>query len=311
MIALQNLNQHMPQAPSTFVDDVDGLLQLLWIVSGFVLAAVVIVIVTAMFKWRRTSSDELPVAEGSGSARLQIVAVTLFLAVGAILFACGWPIGLDMAVAPANSLRYEVTVKQSEWRVTYPDGSEATNEIYVPLGEDVRIDLTSEDVAHSFYVPAFRVSQKVRPGDTRSVWFRATQRGAFELHCGGDCGVAHPDMIGKIHVIGPDEIEERPWVKISGDNAAGQRLYMKWCIACHTLDGNKLVGPSFKGLFGREEEMKDGEKITVDEAYVIESIKEPSAKIVKGFETQPMLKLPLDDAEIASLVEFLKSEELK
>jgi cytochrome c oxidase subunit 2 len=118
-------------------------------------------------------------------------------------------------------------------------------------------------------------------------------------------------MIGKIHVIGPDEIEERPWVKISGDNAAGERLYMKWCIACHTLDGNKLVGPSFKGMFGREEEMKDGEKITVDEAYVIESIKEPSAKIVKGFETQPMLKLPLDDAEIASLVEFLKSEELK
>ena len=176
--------------------------------------------------------------------------------------------------------------------------------------------MTSQDVIHSFYIPAFRVKRDTVPGRYTTIWFEATQVGEFNLYCAEYCGDQHSAMIGKVKVLEPELyeaylIEAGKLEQDEGESAAafGARIYSKrGCNACHSLDGSPKVGPTWKGLYGRQENTDKG-SVTVEDNYIKESILEPNAQIVQGFEgvKMPSYKGQLDDKQITALVEFMKT----
>lgn len=212
----------------------------------------------------------------------------------------------------------------------HPDGQQnilvAAGEVRLPVGRPVKVLLRSHDVLHDFYVPQFRARMNMVPGMVTSFWFTPTRTGRFEVLCAQLCGVGHANMRGVVEVV--EEAEFQAWLQgqptfamsmqparpvlaaaVSGDSlvAQGQQLAQaKGCTACHTVDGGAGVGPTWKGLFGKTETLRDGTTALVDEAYVRSFILEPQARGVKGF-APVMPKIPLTDAELAALVAYIKS----
>lgn len=193
----------------------------------------------------------------------------------------------------------------------------------IPQGKNIVLRIESQDVIHSFYIPAFRVKQDAVPGLRTRLWFRATEIGEYPIFCTEYCGKDHAGMAGKVLVMAPEKFEEwkeaelaklREKLKNMGkvvDEASlideGSRLFTaKGCNACHGLQGNRLVGPPLNGIFGKVEEMQDGTKITVDEAYLRESILKPMAKIVKGY-PPAMPPQNVTEEELNALVAYLRS----
>ena len=173
--------------------------------------------------------------------------------------------------------------------------------------------MSSTDVIHSFFVPGFRLKNDVIPNRYSTLWFEATETGEFDLFCTEYCGKGHSEMIGKVKVVTDDEYNQ--WLASNSGTSDlppdqwGAELYKsKACFTCHTTDGNPSVGPTFKGIFGRSENMTDGNKITVDENYIRKSILEPQAQVVDGFQpVMPTYQGVLKDAEIDALVAYLKT----
>ena len=176
--------------------------------------------------------------------------------------------------------------------------------------------MTSEDVIHSFYVPAFRVKKDVLPGRYTTVWFTAIQEGVFPIFCTEYCGDEHSSMLARVVVVKPEEYEARlKKANYAGPNEGesmadfGRRTYTeKGCAACHSLEEAKLIGPGFKGIWGKEESGADGSKRVVDEDYVRESLMEPNKFVVEGFSPQmPSYMGNLNDDQITGLIEMIKS----
>jgi len=174
--------------------------------------------------------------------------------------------------------------------------------------------MTSEDVIHSFYVPAFRIKRDVVPGRYSKVWFRATKVGEYQVFCAEYCGTGHSDMLAQVVVHEPGGFER--WMDEVGNMfktmtpvQVGERLYrLRGCAQCHTIDGKASVGPTFQGVFGHEQALKGGGSALIDENYVRESILEPQAKIAAGFEpVMPTFKGKLSDREISAIIEYLKT----
>ena len=204
-----------------------------------------------------------------------------------------------------------------------------SNEVHLPLGKPVKVLLRSHDVLHDFYVPPIRARMNMVPGMVTSFWFTPTQAGRYEVLCAQLCGVGHSQMRGAMVVEG--EAEFQAWLKTqptfamtsarpaasaasagpaAGDSmkvSQGQALYQsKGCVACHSVDGSARVGPTWKGLYGKQETMKDGSTALVDEAYLRSFIRDPQARGVKGF--QPIMpKIALSDEELAALVSYIQS----
>jgi cytochrome c oxidase subunit II len=218
----------------------------------------------------------------------------------------------DQRTMPKDAMEISVTAQKWRWDFEYKNGKKASTEFYVPVGVPVRLLMTSVDVIHSFYVPSFRMKQDVVPGMYSNVWFQAKETGVFQLFCTEFCGTNHSAMLGKVHVV--DRLEFDKWV--GGDPDAklppaerGAKLYTnKQCNTCHSIDGSKIIGPTFKGIWGREEELSDGSKVKVDENYVMESMMNPQAKIVKGFPpSMPPFQGSLTVDETKAIIEFLKT----
>ena len=197
----------------------------------------------------------------------------------------------------------------------YKKYSTFSNYITVPLGIPVRLNMTSNDVIHSFAVPAFRIKKDVIMNRTSVIWFKATKPGLYIYTCNEMCGIDHGHMIGYLRVVPPDEYQryldslvgpKDPWDE-------GKKLYAA-CSACHSLDGTGLptkLGPTWKDLWGSERQLTDGSTVTVDEAYVRESILQPNAKKAKGYENGVMPPQPLSDTQIKQIIEFMKSPNQK
>lgn len=202
-----------------------------------------------------------------------------------------------------------------ETRSLYKKYSTFSNFMTVPLNVPVRLNMTSNDVIHSFAVPAFRIKKDVIMNRTAVIWFKATKPGLYIYTCNEMCGVDHGHMIGYLRVVPEDEYNKfvdslegpvHPWDE-------GKKLYAA-CSACHSLDGTGLptkLGPTWKDLWGSEKEMSDGTKIVVDEEYIRESILQPNAKKAKGYENGVMPPQPLSDLQIKQIIEFMKSPNQK
>lgn len=313
----------LPQA-STFAESTDLLYFFITGLSLFFFVVVIGVQGYFMWKYRRRSEDQ-KTSSITHSGKIEF----LWSAIPAVLlvwiFVWGEVDFLKQTVPPADAIQVRVTGQQWMWKVEYPDypgvqlnSSVEENEItlVVPKGKPVQLTMTSVDVLHDFYIPAFRVKRDVIPGRYTNLWFEATQVGEFNLYCAEYCGDQHSAMIGKVKVLEPELFEPylRELGKLTigeGESMAvfGERIYAKrGCNACHSTDGSPKVGPTWKGIWGKQETTNKG-TVTVDDDYIKESILEPNAHIVAGFEgvNMPSYKGQLDDEQIAALIEFMKT----
>lgn len=309
----------MPPQVSTFAESIDNLYILCFWVSVFFFAIITGVLVFSLIKWRRKTEDQPAASNETHNTALEVTWTVIPLIIVMVIFAWGWRGSLDMTMAPPDALTYQVRAQKWSWSIKHPNHTEPlSNEIWVPLGRPVKFVMSSADVLHSFFLPAMRVKRDVLPGRYQIVWFEATHTGTFPLFCTEYCGDNHSKMIGEIHVVEADEFEaglrEKRYQPQIDPNAPadvqGKGYFAaKGCASCHSVDGSKLVGPTFKGLFGKEEELVDGSKVRVDQAYLVESILTPNAKVVKGFVLgqMPPQTVTEDEAKkIAAYIETLK-----
>jgi cytochrome c oxidase subunit 2 len=196
------------------------------------------------------------------------------------------------------------------WKAQHPEGQSEINELHVPLGQPVKLTMTSEDVIHDFFLPAFRVKQDVLPGRYTTLWFEATKAGEYPLYCAEYCGTQHSGMIGRIVVLEPAEFQK--WLSggATGMSMAdlGESLFQRFgCHICHRAGGT-AQGPSLTGLFGKAVRLEGGVTVTVDEDYIRESIIDPRAKIVAGYQPiMPTFKGLISEEGLLQLIAYIKS----
>lgn len=319
MLAPQDPLGQLPVQASTFVGDVDGVYYLCLAICGFFFFLVTGLLAYSVLKWRRRTPDQPAASDVTHNTALEVAWTVVPLMILMVLFAWGWKGALDMTVAPADSMQFQVVGQQWEWQVTHPGSpGPVINEMWVPINTNVKVTLYSNDVLHAFFVPAFRIKRDVLPGRYQMVWFNATRPSprdpetgksiGYPVFCAEYCGTNHSYMLAKVHVVTQEEWDTRPWEILPEEPVElGEYIYERRCKACHTIDGSLLTGPTFKGVWGREEEMEDGQKIIVDEAYVMESIKSPNAKRVKGFTSQMSLFPDITDTQIEGIIAYLKT----
>lgn len=281
----------------------------------FLLALITFLMVYFVIRYRREKNPQAAQIEGNVWLELTwTVAPTLLVLV---MFYYGLTGFESLKRVPEGAMQIKVTARQWSWLFEYPDGVKDT-ELRIPTGKPVKLLLTSTDVIHSFYLPAFRIKQDAVPGMTTSLWLQPTEVGTYDVLCAQYCGLRHSDMLSKVIVLSEKDFDkwyERKQIeKVSAKGPSlGLQLYQeKGCIGCHSIDGSPRVGPTFKGLFGKPVKVvTDGKErtLTADEAYLRRSVLDPNADIVEGFSPNLMPALKLSDKEISALIEFIQSLE--
>ncbi len=229
-----------------------------------------------------------------------------------VLFHWGFQSYVKGSVAPSEAIEVRVRAKQWLWEFEYPNGYREIGVLRVPVKKPVRLIMSSDDVLHSFYIPVFRQKKDVIPGSYSTLWFEADRKGEAQVYCAEYCGTSHSGMLAKINVVSEAEYEKFLAEGAGPPEGAspaewGEQLYAQNnCNTCHSLDGSKLVGPSWKGLFGRSEAFEDGSSVIADENYIKESILEPNAKVVKGY-SPVMPAYVMQDAQIDALIAYIKT----
>ena len=275
-----------------------------------------VVMIYFMFRYRRKSEDQ-EVTPIKGHHLLEVAWTVIPTVLVLIIFYFGIDVWTDMRTPPENAMEIKVKAQKWSWSFTYPDGQNTAVDLYVPQGEPVKLIMNSADVLHSLFIPEFRVKEDVVPSMFTYLWFQADKPGVYNIFCTEYCGKDHSAMLGKVHVLDPETWERFQLRQPLDPNEVpktpmenGRDLYTKrGCGGCHSTDGNTVVGPTFAGLFGREELMADGSTIVVDENYLAESIKYPKAKVVKGYpdNQMPSFDGQLDDDQISDIITFIKS----
>jgi cytochrome c oxidase subunit 2 len=220
---------------------------------------------------------------------------------------------MNMYVPPEDAYQVNVHAQKWSWEFEYPNGY-VDAELHIPIDVPVMLTMTSQDVIHSFYVPAFRIKKDVVPGRYNKTWFRPTLAGEFTVFCAEYCGQQHSDMVTRCIVHEPGEFEK--WLENASNLLermspveAGELLFLKrGCTQCHSVDGSGGTGPTLKGVFGHEQVLADGSRVAVDENYIRESILEPMAKVAAGFDpVMPTYQGRLKDREIDAVIAYIKS----
>jgi cytochrome c oxidase subunit II len=298
-----------PDQASTMAGPVDLLAGFIISLCVFFSTLTAILLIYFAIRYRRRSEDDLP-PHIHGSTRLEAGVMVFMFSMTLIMFFWSVNLFINMARPPDDAVVVYVVGKQWMWKLQHPDGQREINELHVPVGKPVRLIMTSEDVIHDFYVPAFRVKQDVLPNRYTYMWFEARQEGTFHLFCEEYCGTQHARMVGAVHVMKPEDYDR--WLSENADlsmSLRGRQLFLKHqCIACHTGSTTQR-GPSLEELYMSTVTLTDGRRITADDSYIAESIRLPKAKIVAGF--QPIMPTfgpdVMDEQELQQLVDFIKN----
>jgi cytochrome c oxidase subunit II len=276
-----------PEQASTMAGRVDALYLALLVIGAFFSILIASLIVAFAVRFRRRSPNEVgtPI---HGSMTLELVWTLVPLGIVFVVFLWGAEIFFSMARVPPQAMEIYVVGKRWMWKTQHLSGQREINELHVPVGVPVKLTLTSEDVIHSFYVPAFRIKKDAVPGRYATLWFQATRPGKYHLFCAEYCGTKHSGMIGSVVVMEPAAFQS--WLTGGGSGslaAEGQKIFQSLgCVTCHRADSGGR-GPRLEGLFGRPVHLATGEEVVADADYVRESIVTPAAKVVSGY--QPIM----------------------
>jgi cytochrome c oxidase subunit 2 len=297
-----------PEQASSIAQSVDYLYLFISAVTVFFTTVIFAVIFYFMIKYRRRSAGERPKAI-EGSLPLEVLWTAIPTVIVAVIFVWSSSLYFRNAEPPKGAMEIFVTGKQWMWKVEHPEGQREINELHVPLGRPVKLTMTSEDVIHDFFVPAFRVKKDVLPGRYTSLWFEPTKLGMFHLFCAQYCGAFHAGMIGSVIVVEPDEYDRWLAGGVQGESpeAAGEKLFMsQGCGTCHLADGSGPA-PTLLGMYGQPVKLTTGETVMADDAYTRESILAPRAKIVAGFmPIMPSFQGQLTEEQIGNLIAYIR-----
>jgi cytochrome c oxidase subunit 2 len=298
-----------PDSASTIAPRVDALYFFLVGLTAFFSLLIAGLIVYYAVKFHRRSPDEVG-EQIHGGALLETTWIAVPFIITMVIFVWGASVYFAIASPPADTLNIYVVGKQWMWKFQHLDGQREINELHVPVGRNVKLITTSEDVIHDLFVPAFRVKADVIPGRYVNIWFNATKPGRYHLFCAEYCGTRHSGMIGEVVVM--EETEYQDW--LSGGAAegslasAGEALFADLaCNSCHRPDSGGR-GPILNGLFGRTVAMANGEMVVANEAYVRESILNPTARVTAGYQPiMPTFQGLVSEDQLLSLVEYVRS----
>ena len=296
-----------PERASTTAANVDALYIFLLIVTALMTGLIFTAVVYFAARYRRQDGVLAEQIEGSTPLELtwSIIPLFVFLAI----FGWGAVVYFKGRTPPRDSTEVYVVAKQWMWKLEHAEGQREINELQVPVDRDVKLIMTSQDVIHSFYVPAFRIKQDVLPGRYTVEWFRATKPGVYHLFCAEYCGTQHSGMVGSIVVQEPAQYEA--WMNGGSTgplSATGEKVFSELgCATCHRNDAQGR-GPSLQGVFGKPVQLDDGRTVTADENYLRECILDPGAKRVKGFQpVMPTFQGLVSEEQVNALVAYIKS----
>jgi cytochrome c oxidase subunit 2 len=298
-----------PQQASTLAPQVDALYFFLIAITAFFTLLISAMVVYFAVKYRRRSADEAGVPI-HGNMKLEMAWTIIPLII--VLFIFGWSARLFYTIArpPAQTLDVYVVGKQWMWKFQHPDGRAEVNELHVPVGVSVKLTMTSQDVIHDVYIPDFRVKADVLPGVYTHLWFKATTPGRYRLFCAEYCGTNHSGMVGWIVV--QERAEYQQWLTGNTGQGSmaqmGEKLFKDLaCATCHQADTTGR-GPTLVGLYGKVVTLDDGRSVEADVAYIRESILNPRAKIVSGFQPlMPTFQGLVNEDAMLQLIEYIKS----
>ena len=302
----------LPEQASSLAGQVDSLY--LWLVGISVFFSLLIAALILVFavRYRRRAPREVG-SRFDSSLLLEVTWSVIPLLIVLGTFFWGAKLYFGMFRPPADAVEYFVTGKQWMWKIQHPTGQREINQLHVPIGVSIKLTMTSEDVIHSFFVPAFRVKADVLPGRYTTLWFKATEKGTYHLFCTEYCGAEHPKMIGQVVVM--DREEYQAWLAGGATGvsmaAAGEQLFTQLaCSTCHKADATGR-GPVLVGVFGSQVRLANGSTLIADENYLRESILNPMARVVYGYQpVMPTYQGQLSEEGLLQLISYLKTQKV-
>lgn len=318
-----DLSRFFPESASTVSGSIDLVFIALVGTSLLIIIILLVMVITFTLKYRAGSTAKRDKVFGN-TLKIEIGFMGLLTVVFLGLFVWAAAVFYIAVTPPENAKTIYVVGKQWMWKVQHQEGARELNELHVPVDQPIRLVMTSQDVIHSFFIPAFRVKQDLLPKQYTSVWFEATKTGEFPFLCAEYCGLDHSKMLGTLYVMPQDEFND--WLETKaneGEPIPGSQgseegqmqlseegvFYTKGCNMCH-LPTSAFVAPRLDGLYMQEVLLKNGRKIIADEQYIRESIMNPNAKIVAGYDSpskMPTFKGQINEQELLKLIEFIQS----
>ena len=296
-----------PEGVTAYAHAVDRLYYFLLAVTGFFAFLISVLIITFAIRYRRSRHPFPHATRDAIGLELAWTAIPFLITI--VMFVWASKVYMDGEVPPKGTQNVYVVGKQWMWKLQHPEGRREINELHVPVNTAIKVTLTSQDVIHSFFVPAFRWKQDAIPGQYRTFWFNATRPGTYHLFCAEYCGTNHSRMIGHIYVM--EENAYEAWLAGSDDvrpAEAGAQLFTQYdCINCHGT-GLRAHGPTLGGLYGTEVQLTDGRRMLFDEDFIREKILDPADKRIAGFmPDMPTFKGQLSEEQIIDLIAYIKS----
>jgi cytochrome c oxidase subunit 2 len=302
----------LPDQGSQHARNVDTLFMALFWLNVFFFVLVAGLAIYCVWAFKRREGVKTPHVTHNLALELLWSVIPTIMVIGIFFWgAAGY---MDYSVAPGDSMEIAVTAKKWNWTFTMPDGSVWGQRIQIPVNKNVKFIMTSNDVLHDFYIPNMRVKHDVIPNRYTEVWFKAEKEGEYHVACAEYCGKSHSDMWAKIKVVsqaeyenwltnGPPEWDKMPPAEL------GKIAYEAYgCNTCHSVDGSKNTGPTWKGLYGKTEKFTDGSTVVVDDAYLQESINQPGKRVVSGYENQmPNFEGQIKPKLFTGLIAYIKS----
>ena len=296
-----------PERASTIAGEMDAFYLFLVLITTFFSLLIALLILYFIIKYRKTPEREAQ--QIHGSTLLEIIWTVIPLGISMVIFVWGAKIYFHQMRPPVNALEVYGVGKQWMWKFQYPGGQREINSLHVPIGRPVKVTLISQDVIHDFFVPSFRTKIDVLPNRYTFVWFTPDKVGTYHLFCAQYCGTNHSAMIGEVTVMTPEDYAE--WLasgKAEGSLAAqGEKMFQEFgCVTCHRPDSGARA-PNLQGLYGRPVRLTDNRVVIADDNYIRESILEPNAKIVSGFQAiMPTFKGVITEDQLIQITEYIK-----
>jgi cytochrome c oxidase subunit 2 len=301
---------YMPVQGSTFAREIDFMNNFITYVATFCTLAITGVMIYFTIKYRKRSDNDLT-PNITHNATLETLWTVVPTIICAFVFYYGTMSYVDMRTPPANSIEIGVRGYQWAWEFSYPTGKKEGETLVVPVNRPVKLIMKSDDVNHSFYIPAMRVKEDVIGGTYHYLWFEPKLLGEFPIFCTEYCGKNHSGMMAKLKVVTQAEYDDHINDRTKGElppEELGKAVWVnKGCKGCHSIDGSAVVGPTWKGLWGNKREFLDGGSATADENYIQESISNPNKHIVKGYQQGIMPMIPLTSEEVNTVIAFMKT----